>query len=142
MLSSKVLFNNCSFTRVVLLFLSSTVFLINCMYIVGTRHHEKPFKQCKCESNPQCKCESNPQYSFRRKKFLGNHFKVQAEMTNVLKYVQESFQQVAIKDCDIIGLTPLIFWKVSDDPDGTRTHNPQLRRLMPYPLGHWATISR
>ena len=22
------------------------------------------------------------------------------------------------------------------DPDGTRTHNPQLRRLMPYPLGH------
>lgn len=25
------------------------------------------------------------------------------------------------------------------DPDGTRTHNPQLRRLMPYPLGHWAT---
>ncbi|CAN8193982.1 unnamed protein product [Coccothraustes coccothraustes] len=25
------------------------------------------------------------------------------------------------------------------DPDGTRTHNPQLRRLMPYPLGHWVT---
>ena len=22
------------------------------------------------------------------------------------------------------------------DPGGTRTHNPQLRRLMPYPLGH------
>lgn len=29
--------------------------------------------------------------------------------------------------------------KVSHDPDGTRTHNPQLRRLMPYPLGHWVT---
>lgn len=23
------------------------------------------------------------------------------------------------------------------DPGGTWTHNPQLRRLMPYPLGHW-----
>ncbi len=27
---------------------------------------------------------------------------------------------------------------LKDDPGGTRTHNPQLRRLMPYPLGHWA----
>lgn len=26
------------------------------------------------------------------------------------------------------------------DPDGTRTHNPQLRRLMPYPLGHWVIV--
>ena len=26
--------------------------------------------------------------------------------------------------------------KKRNDPDGTRTHNPQLRRLMPYPLGH------
>ena len=26
--------------------------------------------------------------------------------------------------------------KRKNDPDGTRTHNPQLRRLMPYPLGH------
>lgn len=27
------------------------------------------------------------------------------------------------------------------DPGGTWTHNPQLRRLMPYPLGHWAADS-
>ena len=29
-----------------------------------------------------------------------------------------------------------IVGKKKIDPDGTRTHNPQLRRLMPYPLGH------
>ena len=28
------------------------------------------------------------------------------------------------------------------DPDGTRTHNPQLRRLIPYPLGHWVLVIR
>lgn len=26
-------------------------------------------------------------------------------------------------------------------PDGTRTHNPRLRRPMPYPLGHWGGVS-
>ena len=30
----------------------------------------------------------------------------------------------------------LLIVKKKNDPDGTRTHNPQLRRLMPYPLGH------
>ena len=128
MLSSKVLSYNCSFTRVVLLYLSTTVILINCMYIVGTLHHEKPLKQCKCESNPQ--------YSFRRKVFLGNHFKFQAEMTNVcILYMSKyPFSKWQLKT--VTCLTSRTF---SNDPDGTRTHNPQLRRLMPYPLGQWAT---
>ena len=29
-----------------------------------------------------------------------------------------------------------------NDPDGTRTHNPQLRRLMPYPLGHRVNLEQ
>ena len=34
-------------------------------------------------------------------------------------------------------IIPLKKTETKYDPDGTRTHNPQLRRLMPYPLGHW-----
>lgn len=32
--------------------------------------------------------------------------------------------------------------KMSVTPDGTRTHNPWLRRPVPYPLGHWGLRQR
>ena len=58
------------------------------------------------------------------------------EFNTILKELWENYSLSMDSACGL--MLPML----KHTPDGIRTHNPCLKRAVPYPLGHWGYITQ